>query len=155
LSLDYLRRLIDDVPDDKLAEQPGAAVNHPLWTVGHLIFSAQMLGGEIGLSAWLPDDWASRYGNGSRPTSERSAYPGRNVLSDQLADASRRLAEQLHAVGDEGMREPIPDVRFRETFPTLGHAVVHMLAAHTAAHIGQVVVWRRAMGLPTTAKAFD
>jgi hypothetical protein len=53
------------------------------------------------------------------------------------------------------MREPIPDVRFREMFPTLGHTVVHMLAAHTAAHIGQVVVWRRAMGLPTTAKAFD
>jgi hypothetical protein len=46
------------------------------------------------------------------------------------------------------LAQPLPDVRFRDQFPTVGHAVLHILAAHTALHIGQVIVWRRAMGLP-------
>ena len=33
-------------------------------------------------------------------------------------------------------------------FPTLGHALVHVLVGHTAAHVGQLADWRRAMGLP-------
>ena len=42
---------------------------------------------------------------------------------------------------------PLPDKRFRDTFPTLGHAVLHILAGHVAVHVGQLGAWRRAMGM--------
>ncbi len=35
----------------------------------------------------------------------------------------------------------------RGQFPTVGHAVLDILTAHTAMHVGQITVWRRAMGL--------
>ena len=63
LTLDYLQRLIRDVPDEALASQVGGVVNHPLWTIGHLVFSAQMIGGELGEPTWLPDSWQKQYGN--------------------------------------------------------------------------------------------
>lgn len=155
LSLDYLRCLIEDVPDEALATQPGDFVNHPLWTMGHLVCAAQMLAADIGLTPWLPEDWQRRYGTGSIPVGERSAYSGKNELLHQLADAQRRLTDRLTALGDDAMRRQMPDVRYREMFPTVGDAVVHVLAAHTAAHVGQIIVWRRLMRLAPLSKVFD
>jgi hypothetical protein len=155
LTLDYLRRLIDDVPEDTLAAQRGAVVNHPLWTIGHLVHAAQTIGGELGLSPWLPDDWPQRFGTGSVPVAEKSTYPGKKTLLDHLEDARRRLTERLNSLGDAAMQQPLPDARYREMFPTLGHAVAHVLCAHTAAHVGQVIVWRRAMDFPPLSKVFD
>jgi hypothetical protein len=155
LTLDYLRRLIGDIPDEALSSQRAGVVNHPLWTIGHLVYSAQMIGGELGLSTWLPDDWRQRYGTGSAPMADRSAYPTKDSLLDYLADAERRLKEQLHALGDEMMQQPLPDVRYRKMFPTLGDAVAHVLAAHTASHVGQIIVWRRVMGFGPLSKVFD
>jgi uncharacterized damage-inducible protein DinB len=155
MSIDYLRRLVTDIPDEKLAEQPNGVVNNPLWTIGHLVYSAQMIGTEIGLPAWLPNDWATRYGKGSAPTAERSAYPDKEALLSQLTDAQQRLKEQLQKLGEESMRQPLPDERFRSMIPTLGHAVTHILATHTGAHIGQVLVWRRVMGFPPLSKVMD
>lgn len=155
LNLDYLRRLIEDVPDAELANQQGGVVNHPLWTIGHLVYSAQMIGGELGLPAWLQDGWQARYGTGSIPSADRSAYPSKDALFDHLADAEQRLKDFLEAMGDEAMQQPLPDMRYRGMFPTLGHAVTHILTAHTAAHIGQLIVWRRVEGFPPLSKVFD
>lgn len=49
---------------------------------------------------------------------------------------------------DSELDSPLPDERYREVFPTLGHAVLHILTVHTAIHLGQISAWRRAMGLP-------
>ena len=155
LNLDYLRLLIADVPDERLAEQPGGAVNHPLWTIGHLVYAAQMIGTETGLPTWLSDDWPARYGTGSVPSNERSVYPSKDGALSELADAERRLKEHLQALGDGAMQQPLPDVRYRDMFPTVGHAVTHVLIAHTAAHVGQLIVWRRQAGFPPLAKVFD
>jgi hypothetical protein len=72
-----------------------------------------------------------------------------------LSDAQRRLGERLTSLGDPAMRQPLPDVRYRQMFPTLGHAVAHVIIAHSAAHVGQVIVWRRAMGFPSLGKVYD
>jgi hypothetical protein len=155
LSLDYLRSLIDDIPEEALAGQKVGAVNHPLWTIGHLVHSAQMIGGEFGVPPWLPESWAKQYGTGSVPVSDRSAYPNKEVLLNHLKDAHQRIEGQLTSLGDSAMGQPFPDVRYREMFPTLGHGVSHVLMAHTAAHIGQVIVWRRVMGFPPCSKVYD
>ena len=39
--------------------------------------------------------------------------------------------------------------------PTVGHALLHILASHTAMRVGQIAVWRRAMGLPLVREPFN
>jgi uncharacterized damage-inducible protein DinB len=46
------------------------------------------------------------------------------------------------------LAEPLPDERVRELLPTKGHAILQVVAAHTAYHAGQLAVWRRAIGRP-------
>jgi uncharacterized damage-inducible protein DinB len=59
------------------------------------------------------------------------------------------------ALGETAMSEPLPDVRYRNRIPTVGHAVLHILTAHTAMHVGQITVWRRAMGLKAVPEPWN
>lgn len=154
LSLRYLRQLVADVPDEMFTDQRSGAVNHPAWVIGHLTYSAEAIGGEIGLAPWLPGDWAPRFGTGSVPTADRQMYPDKAALLDSLSDAEVRLSDRLLSIGDDGMMDPLPDIRHRESFPTIGHAVLHILTSHAAVHIGQLTVWRRVVGYGPLERSF-
>ena len=154
LSLTYLRELVAEVPDDMFTAQLAGAVNHPAWVMGHLIYSAQAIGGEIGLTQWLPSEWAAQFATGSIPVSDRTMYPSKDSLLGWLTDAEQRIRNRIITIGDDGMLEPLPDVRHRESFPTIGHAVLHILTTHAALHIGQLTVWRRVLGYGPLGKSF-
>jgi uncharacterized damage-inducible protein DinB len=153
-TLDYLARSVEDVPDDLWTGQPAGAVNHPAWVVGHLVHSCQAIGGEMGIEPWLPADWGERFGTGSAPIADRKRYLSKAELLEALADGQRRITERLTAMGEAGLAEPLPDVRYREMFPTVGHAVLHLLTAHAALHVGQLTVWRRVAGLGPSQEPF-
>ena len=78
-----------------------------------------------------------RFGTGSIPTSDRSAYPSKAELLTALEDAKLRIAGRLTALSDPGMGAMLPDER-HAVFPTVGHAVVHILVGHFAVHVGQL-----------------
>ncbi len=42
--------------------------------------------------------------------------------------------------------EPLPDEAVREMLLAKGHALLQVIAAHTAYHAGELAVWRRAIG---------
>jgi hypothetical protein len=148
LNLDWLHRLIADLDDTQMVCQPAGIANHPAWTIGHLAQSCEQIGGEIGIAPWLSADWAERFGTGSKPVANRISYPTKSVLLRSLDDGFRKLSERLTAMTPADLEDPLPDVRYRRVFPTIGHAVLHILTSHTAVHVGQIIVWRRAMGLP-------
>jgi uncharacterized damage-inducible protein DinB len=103
---------------------------------------------ELGMSPWLPEDWAKRFGTGTAPVNDPTAYPDKAALLDAVDDGQRRLNERLAQMTATDLAQPLPDARYRDRIPTVGHALLHILASHTAMHVGQLAVWRRAMGLP-------
>jgi uncharacterized damage-inducible protein DinB len=137
LTLEYLHRLVADVPDERFTVQPHGVVNHPAWVIGHLTHSCEAIAGELGLSPWLPD-----------------AYPTKSELLAALSDAQARVSDRLVALGEMGMEAPLPDERYRAMFPTVGHAVIHILTGHAAVHVGQISAWRRAAGYPPLSETF-
>lgn len=109
------------------------------------------MAGELGVDAWLPDTWASVFGTDSMPTSLKSDYLCEADLLAVLAAAEGRLRQALLATDESVLGQALPDVQVREILPTLGHAFLQVLAAHTAFHAGQLAVWRRAIGAPPIA----
>lgn len=146
--------MVADIPDARFAEQSHGAVNHPAWVIGHLVHSCQAIAGEMGMKPWLPDEWAACFGTGSVPQDARDRYPSKAALLDALADAQRRVLARQAELGEEGLKQPLPDERHRPMFPTLGHAVLHILTVHAALHIGQISVWRCAIGLGPLGENF-
>jgi hypothetical protein len=145
-TLGFMEQAVADLSEDEMVQQPPGVPNHATWTLGHVIYSCQEMAGELGVDDWLPDEWASIFGTGSMPTSVKSDYPNKTDLLAMLAAAADRLRQALLATGESALGQALPDVQVRELLPTLGHAFLQVLAAHTAFHAGQLAVWRRAIG---------
>ena len=148
-SLAFIRDLVADLSDEEMILQPAGAPNHAVWTLGHVIHSCQAIAGELGVEPWLPGNWETRFGYGSTPApGADSGDSCKARLLFSLADAGDRLRAVLLATDESRLKDPLPDERVREILPTLGDALLQIVAAHTAFHAGQLAAWRRAIGRP-------
>jgi uncharacterized damage-inducible protein DinB len=146
-SLAFMRGLVADLSEEEMLLQPAGVPNHAAWTLGHVAYSCQAMAGELGIEPWLPGDWPSVFGSGSSPDAvSASRHSSKPALLATLADASDRLQAVLAALDEAKLGTPLPDEKAREILPTLRHALLHILAGHTAYHAGQLAVWRRAIG---------
>jgi len=152
--LDFLREIVADLLNDQMVMQSEHIKNHPAWVIGHLTFSCQAIGGEIGLEKWLPEDWGKRFGMGSQPTADVSAYPCKPESLATLADAQFRITEAVRGMSAEQLQQPMPDANYHDDLPSQFHAISQILVAHTAYHVGQTVVWRRSIGLKKAERPF-
>ena len=153
--LDFLREQVADVAARDMVAQPNGILNHPAWVIGHLTFTCQLLGGVIGLPSWLPDDWGRRFAPGSVPVADASLYETKRNALVILGDAQLRITQAINQLDDSHLDAPFPDESYREVFPTIRHALTQVLVGHTANHVGQVSVWRRAMGLQPMERSFE
>lgn len=154
-ALDYLRELVADVGAADMVAQPNGIMNHAAWVIGHLTFSCQELGAVVGLAPWLPEDWAGRFGPGSVPIGELSAYETKEQALARLRDAQSRIADAVARLDDARLDAPFPDPSYRTVFPTVRHALTQVLVGHTANHVGQLALWRKALGLPRLPRGFE
>lgn len=153
-SLDYLRGLLSDLSEEEWVAQPSGFSNHPAWTIGHLTYSCQAMGGELELAPWLPDAWRELFGPGSVPRSRRADYPASHELLAALADGQGKLCSAVKLLGRAELDAPLPDARFRELLPSLRHALTQVLVGHTAYHVGQLAAWRIAIRKPPLGQSF-
>jgi hypothetical protein len=153
--LDYLREQVADVAAVDMVAQPHGIKSHPAWVIGHLTYSCQMLGGEIGLSPWLSADWATRFGTGSVAVADVELYESKEDALALLGDAQSRITAAVERLNDSQLDQPLPDEAHRAVFPTVRHALTHVLIGHTANHVGQLTLWRKAMGLAPLARSFE
>jgi DinB superfamily len=145
--LNYLKMLVDDIPEDQMCDQPAGLENHPTWSIGHLAAGCQFCIGLLGGEPTMPDGWAELFGRGSTPSPDASKYPTKAELLTELERSHQQATEAVAAADDAKMAEETPDPDFRQVAPTLSDAVVFILINHTATHLGQIAMWRRAKGL--------
>jgi hypothetical protein len=154
-SLDFLRQQVADVAPPDMIAQPNGVMNHPAWVIGHLTNACQMLGRSIGLPKWLPKDFGKRFGYGSMPVADAALYPKKEEALDMLRDAQDRFTQAVDLLNDSQLDQPFPVESYLYVFPTIRHALTQVLVGHTAYHVGQIGVWRKAMGLPPMGRSFE
>lgn len=153
-NLNFLREQVADVASSDMVMQPNGIKNHPSWVLGHLTFSCQAIGGEIGLNPWLPESWSAEFGTGSCPIPDSSSYPVKQQALELLLAAEHKVIGAVEKLTDHQLDQPLPDEGFREILPTVRHAVTQILVAHTANHVGQMTLWRQAMNLQRISRPF-
>ena len=146
-NLNYTNMLMADVPDERMAEQPPGVANHAAWNLGHIIHSLGFAGQLAGAGpdpTPLADDL---YGMGSAPSHDRSKYPSKDELLAQLTATHEQLTPALAALSAEDLARENPNEEFRRMMPTVGNAIVFLITSHYAVHLGELAVWRKAIGL--------
>ncbi len=154
-SIDYLKLQLATVTDRQMHAQPPGVRNHPAWIVGHLVHTCQLLGELAGVKPWLDESWSRRYGSGSEPQDTPGLYETKEKLLASLENAAERIDNAAGMMNESELDAVFPAEQLREVFPTVRHAFTHVLTAHTAYHVGQISVWRRAMGLPAIGRDFE
>ena len=146
----FLREQVADLADEEMILQPASIANHAVWTLGHVIYSFQAIAGELGVEPWLPEHWETGFGYGSSPSQSLSEYSRKPVMLETLEDAGYRLRAALLRIDEHDLADPLPDEDARKVLPTKAHALVQVIAGHTAYHAGQLATWRRAIGRKPT-----
>lgn len=145
--LGYLRMLLADVPDERLAEQPVPGVNPPAWILGHLAFSADRGRWLLGLEPECPADWPSTFGPGSKPLGSRGDYPTLDVLLKAVEDGFEHLRDQVVSATADQLAQPNPHPRMNDALPMVQDGLDFLLTGHLGVHLGQLATWRRMIGM--------
>ena len=144
----YCRKLVADITDERLAEQPMAGVNHPAWILGHLAWTADGALGMLGAQKALPADWVTLFSRGSKPSAQRGLYPSKNDLLRAVEQGYQQVRHRAASAGPEQLSRPTTNPRAKEVLPTLKEMVAFLLSGHMGVHLGQLSSWRRMIGLP-------
>ncbi|HMN40255.1 MAG TPA: DinB family protein [Phycisphaerales bacterium] len=145
----FLLDAVEDVPESRMTEQPGAIVNHPAWTLSHLnAYAGTLLSMLDDPSVPTPtaDAEMERYGYGTTPVVDRAAYATKRDLIDRFRDRNARLAAAVADKHADYFPRPSPE-KYRPSSPTIGHIAIALLVAHPPHHLGQLKQWRRAAGI--------
>ena len=146
-NLMYAETLVKDLSAEQMVEQPNGVINHPAWSLGHLVVSANSLGSTLGLESSLPEGWDKTFATGGTPSSDVSAYPSKDEILSALREQHSRNTEAMKNADPESWAKPHPNEKTRTYFPTVGDMVTFLMTGHEMDHIGQIAAWRRAMGL--------
>lgn len=150
VTMNYARALLTDVQEDQFAHLPMPGFNHPAFCYGHLAGYPNRMMEFLGCpeeQVELPFDPAP-YQAGAECVEQDGRYAVMPVIVDAFFDAHDRLIKVLPSATPERFAAPSGlDGRMGEIFPRIGDAIDFMCGHHIAMHLGQVSMWRRAMGL--------
>lgn len=153
-NLDYTRALVDDLTEDQMTMVPAPGlVNHPAFTLGHLISGCAVLAVDLGAEMLMPEGWADLFlrkgpGDPRMPNPDQGQYPSKKALLQELENQHERIKSLLLNIDPKKLEEPL-SWRFSAYMPTLLDVVLFMCVNHEAMHLGQLAAWRRAMVLPS------
>lgn len=146
--IQYCRILAGDIADERLAEQPLPAVNHPAWILGHLACTAGIGVTRLGGETVFPAEWEPRFIPGSKLSATRDDYPSKEALLGAVEKGFERLRQTVSGASSEQLSQPTTHPRMKAALPTVGDSVAFLLTGHLGLHLGQLSTWRRMIGLP-------
>ena len=150
LSLGYARALSEGIDADQFAHIPIPGLNHPAFCFGHLALYPNRMFGFMGMHEHqieFPFD-EELFAMGAECVEQDGRYPERDVIMNTFFKGYEHLLEVLPSVEHSVLERELPlEGRLKQMFPYVGSAIGFMAGPHVMVHLGQVSMWRRAMGM--------
>ncbi len=142
--------LIADMKDAPLTQPTANGGNHPLWILGHLVYSEANIISHMlqGHETPLPE-WKDLFGRGSEPVQDIEIYPSVDELMLKFEEIRAHTLSVLDGMSEDDLDQPsknIPPGR-ENVFGTAGQCFL-MVSIHPLMHYGQVADARRSLGRP-------
>jgi hypothetical protein len=148
-SYEWIKPLADDVADAPLTSPTPGLGNHPLWIMGHLVFSSSGLLSMISGETNPYERWKSLFEGGTQPVANTAHYPAYSEVLNAYDATHQSAIELLARLTDSKLEERPPAVwealRDDPDFQTIGKIFL-FIAMHEMLHRGQLADARRALG---------
>jgi hypothetical protein len=157
LAIAYAEKLLVGIPEELAARKPVVAgtlieTNHPVFIFGHLSLYPSLLAELIGLprnDIQTPEHYPALFQIGSPCLDDTKGeiYPKLSEVAEQFLKNTRTILDILPQLDMLALSKELENPSRKERFGTVGAFALYILLAHPQAHLGQISVWRRCMGL--------
>jgi hypothetical protein len=145
---EMLKMTLADFSDADMLKRPTPAANHAAWQLGHLINAetGMVSAAKPGAMPELPAGFKEKFTKETAKIDDPAAFPKKAELLALFEKARGASVKWARDLTPAEMDQPTPE-RMQRFAPTVGHVALAM-PSHTAMHIGQFQVIRRALGKP-------
>ncbi len=145
---EMLKGTLADFSDADMLKRPCPGANHAAWQLGHLISAETSMvnGAKPGAMPELPAGFKEKFSKETAKIDEPAAFPNKSELVALFEKTRAASAKWASGLTPADMEQPAPE-RMQRMAPTVGHMVL-LMPTHTAMHMGQFQVIRRALGKP-------
>jgi uncharacterized damage-inducible protein DinB len=147
----YLHKLVANIPDELLYAKQMAGYNSAGWILGHLCVEAEDALQKMDLvreEDRIDPLWWRWFENttGKIDTVDRS-LPDKATLMRTLDQKYKQLGEIYGSLTAAQRASPHPSTFLRQVLSSYDAWFAHHLTTHIAMHCGNIVVWKKMLGL--------
>lgn len=141
-------KVIEHLTPAQWMHQVAPGANHIMFNIGHIaLVDANFLAAAGATSRAVPSSYQALFNAGCQPSDSAADYPDPAEVVDVLQRVREELAAHLKALPDERLLATAGDPRLADICPTIAH-MPSFIASHEMSHTGQILLIRRALGLP-------
>lgn len=140
-------RTVADLTPEQWLHQVAPGTNHPMFNFGHLVRCDGNFCLAAGGRSSVPDSYGPLFDGGASPVTDARAYPKPAELLKVAERARAELMARLQSLSGAELLAPFDEPRLSFVAPTLAH-LPGFIALHEGSHTGQIMIVRRALGLP-------
>lgn len=142
----YLKKLVDNIPEDRLYEKQLEGYNSAGWLLGHLCVEADDLFIYLNLPyTTLDPQWYDWFKNSTGKITDVKNLPSKRILLDTLEERYSLLSTKYLQLTENERKSAHPSNMLKKIFPNLDSWFAHHLTTHIAIHCGNIAVWKKVL----------
>jgi len=148
--LQYLKQLVENIPDERLYEKQLEGFNSAGWLLGHICVEADDVINHLEVQnkfEVLDPQWTGWFKNTTGKITSLEGLPSKNQLLVTLEKRYQTLGEIYLELTEAERNGGHPSKMLKNVLTTFDAWFSHHLTTHIAVHCGNLVVWKKMIGL--------
>lgn len=144
----YLKRLVENIPENRLYENQVEGFNSAGWILAHLCIEAEDVFNYLNIPyEKLNTKWPNLLNNIRKNSSSFNQLPTKGELLAILEERYALLSNKYLELTDFERKSNHPSKMLRDIFSNVDSWFAHHLTTHIAIHCGNIVVLKKLLGI--------
>ncbi len=148
--LQYLNRLVENIPNERLYEKQLEGYNSAGWILGHICIEAEDVIQQLPTKTTfekLDINWEKCFRNSTGKIDTLTDLPSKEMLLNTLNRRYKKLGDAYASLSILQRNGQHPSTSLNKVLTTFDAWYAHHLTTHIAMHCGNIVVWKKLIGL--------
>lgn len=145
--LNYLEKLVQNIPEDRLYEKQLEGYNSAGWILGHIFVEAEDVLNFLDIPYEKNKDWTALFQNTNGKITTLEHLPTKEEMLTKIKSRYDALLDVYLNLNQTERNADHPSTLIKEMLPNMDAWFAHHLTTHISIHCGNLVVWKKMVGL--------
>ena len=144
---DYLFNVLNNVSDEIAYQKQLEGFNSAGWIMGHLCAEGIDVMNKMSIENPCTINWGEIFSYNSKKLESIHELPTLTEAKNDFSKIYDILIDRFLNLTEKEKDSPAPSVLLEDILPNLSSWYIHHLTTHISVHIGNIVVWKKMLGL--------